>query len=78
MLIWCLKQYKNFLLKLSISGSFFSENKFLVLYTTILVSFPLGGCVDEVVDNQTNDQRYTYAHLLYCHTLTVLHFMNGE
>ena len=76
--MWCLKQYKTFLLKLSISENLFSENTFLVLYTTILVSFPLGGCVDEVVVNETNDQRYTYVHLLYCHLLTVLHFMNGE
>ena len=51
MLIWCLKQFKGFILKFSISGSFFSEKEFLNLYTMTFVSFPLGGCDDEVVDN---------------------------
>ena len=35
----------------------------------ILVSFPLGGCVDEVVDIQTKYQGYRYdVHFLGCHT----------
>ena len=36
MLIWCLKQLKDFILKFSISGSFFS------FFLSILVSFPSG------------------------------------
>ena len=42
----------------------------------ILVSFPLGGCVDAVVDNQTNYHKYVSS--LQYNTLTVIHFMNGE
>ena len=49
MLIWCLKQFKDFILKLSMSGSFFPQRKFLNLYTMILSSFALGRYVDEVV-----------------------------
>ena len=52
MLIWCLNQVKDFILKFSISRSCFSDKEFLNLYTMILFSFPLGGYVDEVVDNQ--------------------------
>ena len=55
-LIWYLKQFKDFILKFPISGSFFSEKEFLNLYTMILFSFPLGGCVDEVVNNHTDYQ----------------------
>ena len=58
MLICCLKQFKYFILKFSISGSFFSEKGFLSLYTMILFSFCLGGCVDEIANNQTNNQDY--------------------
>ena len=32
----------------------FSEKEFLNLYT--IISFPLGGCVDEIVDNRTKYQ----------------------
>ena len=46
--------------KLSVSGSFFLENNFLNLHTTIRVSFPSGGCVDEAVKNRTNFQGYKY------------------
>ena len=69
MLMWSLKQFKDFILKFSISGRFFSEKEFFNLFTMILVSFPTDGYVDEVVDNQTN---YQY------HTLTFIHFMNRE
>ena len=51
MLIWCLKQVKEFIIKCSVSGSLFSEKWFLILHT-ILVSFPSSRCVEEVVDNQ--------------------------
>ena len=44
----------------------------------ILISFPLGGCVDEVADNQTNYQGYKYIYFLQYHTLRVIYFMNGE
>ena len=42
------------MLKFSISGSFFSEKEFFILYTMIISSFPLGVCVDEVANNRTN------------------------
>ena len=64
MLIWCLKQFKDFVLKFSITGSFFSEKEFLNLYTMMLFSFPLGGCVDEVVDNRPDYQGYKYVYFL--------------
>ena len=51
MLIGCLKQLKDFIFKFSISGSFFLQKAFLNQYIVILVSFPSGGCVDEVVCN---------------------------
>ena len=44
----------------------------------ILISFPLGGCVDEVADNQTNYQGYKYIYFLMYHTLKVIYFMNAE
>ena len=78
MLIWCVKHVKDIILTFSISGSFFSEKECLNLYTMMLFSFPLGGCVDEVVDNRTNYQGYKYVHFLHYHTLTVIHFMNGR
>ena len=56
MLIWCLKQVIEFILEFSISGSFFSEKEFLILYTMILSSLLSGGCVDRIVDNRTNYQ----------------------
>ena len=55
MLIWCLKQCKDFILKCSISRSFFSENEVLNLYTMILFYFSLGRCVDEVVGKSIRD-----------------------
>ena len=77
MLIWYVKQVKNFMLKFSIRGSFSSQKEFLNLYTMILF-FPPGGCVDEDVDNRTNYQGYKYINFVWYHTLSVLHFMNGE
>ena len=74
MLISCLKQVKDFILTFSISGSFFPEKEVLNLYTMILFSFPLGRCVDEIVDSRTNYQRYKYVYFFQCHTLTVIHF----
>ena len=56
MLIWCLKHVKDFIFTISITGTFFSEIESLNLYTMILFTFPLGGCVDEAVDNWTNYQ----------------------
>ena len=45
----------------------------------ILVSFPLGGCVDEVVSSQANYQGYRYGvHLLWCYTFTVILSVNGQ
>ena len=78
MLNWRLKQVKYFILKFSISGSFFSEKESLNLYTKILVSIPLCGCADEVVDNRTNYQGCKYVYFLRYHTLTVINFMNGQ
>ena len=52
MFIWCLKQFKDFNHTFSISRSFFSEKQFSNFYTKILFSFSLGGCVEEVVNNQ--------------------------
>ena len=53
-LIWYLKQFNDFTLKFSISGCFSSEKQFLNLYTMIVFSFPLGACVDDVVNNLAN------------------------
>ena len=72
MLIWCLKQFKDFILKFSISGSFFSN-----LYSMIQ-SFLLGGCVDKVVENRTNDQRYKNVYFLQYNTLIAIHSMSAE
>ena len=52
--IWCLEQLKDSILQFKISGSFFSQKAFWNQVTIILVSFPSGGCVEEVVSNQTN------------------------
>ena len=60
MLNWRLKKVKDFILKSTISGSFLSEKEFSNLYTMIIIYFPSGGCVDEVVDNRTNYQGYKY------------------
>ena len=56
----------------------FSGKEFLNLYVIIFVSFRFGGFVHEVVDNWTNYQGYNYVYFLQYHTLTVIHFMNGE
>ena len=77
MLIWYVKQVKNFILKFSIRGSFSSQKEFLNLYTMILFFSP-GGCVYEDVDNRTNYQGYKYINFVRYHTLTVLHFMNDK
>ena len=69
---------KDFILKFSISGSFFPEKESLNLYTMMLFSFPVGGCVGKVVDNRTNYQGNKYKYFLQYRTLTVIHFMNDE
>ena len=57
----------------------FQEKKLSDYHTIILVSFPLGWCVDEVVDSQANYQGYKYDdHFLWCHTFAVKHYVNGE
>ena len=68
-----LKQVKDFTLKFPITASFFLQKEFLNLYNVILVSFPSGGCVDVVVDNQRNYQEYKYVYFLQYHTLTYHH-----
>lgn len=52
----CLKQFRDAILKFSISGKFFSEKEILNLYTMILLSFCLSGCVDEVNVNRRDYQ----------------------
>ena len=56
------------------------EIQFLNSYPIVLVSFPSGGCVGNLVDNRRNYQEYEYEfHLLHCHTIfTVPHFIDGE
>ena len=45
----------------------------------ILVSFPLGRCVDEVVKSQANYQGSRYeVNFLRCHAFAVIHYVNGE
>ena len=44
----------------------------------ILFSFPLGGFVDEVVDNGLKYQGYKYVYFLQYHALTVIHFIKVE
>ena len=79
MLMWCLKQVKEFIFEFSLSGSFFPEKEFVNLHIIVLVSFPLGEFVDEVVNNRANYQGYeNEVHFLQYHTLTVMYFMNGE
>ena len=75
-----LKQVKDLIFEISISGSFFSQkNKRFGLLYYILVPFPCGGCVDEVVDKLSSYQENRYdVHFLECHTFAVIHFMNGE
>ena len=55
------------------------QDYFLDCYATILVSFPLGGSVDDVVDSQESYQWYKYdVHFRQCHTFAVIHSVNGE
>ena len=73
MLIWCLKQLKDFILKFSISGSFFS---FFFINTCF---FSFRWCVDEATNSWTNYHRYKYdLYFLHYHTLTTIHFMDHE
>ena len=73
---WCLKQLKDSILKFSISGSFISQKAFLNYYTVILVSFPSGGCADEV-DNWTNYHGYKDdVYFLQYNTLVAIYFFN--
>ena len=45
----------------------------------ILVSFCLGGCVDEVVNSQADYPGYCYDfYFLRWYTFAVIHFVNGE
>ena len=69
MLIWCLKQLKNFILKFSIRGGFFLQKAFLNSYIVILVYFPSSGCVDNVVSHSANYHGYKDdVYLLQCYT----------
>ena len=55
----------------------FQEKLLSDYYTIIMVSFPLGGCVNEVVNSQVNYQGYRYdVHFLCCHTFAVMHSVN--
>ena len=61
LLVWCLKNVKDLILELSISGSFYSgKTKLLDYCTIILVSFRLGGSVVEVADSWAIYQGYWY------------------
>ena len=61
------------------SGSLFSTKKLLDYFTLILISFPLGGCVDVAVDSRANHQRYRYdANSLQSHASTIIQFENDE
>ena len=68
----------SFIFKFLISGSFFTEKEFLNLYRIMLISFPSGEFVDELVDNQKDYQGYNYLYFLRYHTSTVINFVNGE
>ena len=67
MLIWCLNQCKGFILKFSISVSFFSKNEYLNLHISILASFSSGGCIDEVVGNRTSCQGNMFISFGFTH-----------
>ena len=69
-LMWWLKQLRDFILKYSVSGGFFWEKEILNVYTKKLVSFHLAWCVDEVVVNQTNYEGYKY--MFICFSITHL------
>ena len=51
MLVWCLNQVKDCIFEFSRRRRFFSEKEFSNLYTIILASFRLDGCVDDDGDN---------------------------
>ena len=60
---------------------FLFRKKTIILgfYTIILVSLPLGECVDEVADSQENYQGYRYdIHFLQCRTSAVIYSLNDE
>ena len=76
-MVSCLKQVKDLNFEFWISRSFFSE-KILDSNTIILFSFPLDGCVDEVIDRRADFQEYRYFHFLEWHAFAGIHFMNGE
>ena len=79
MSMWCFKQLKDFILRISVSRSFFSQKAFLNKYAVIRVSFPSGWCVDEAVGNWSNYRGYKYdAYFLQYHEFTAIHFMNHE
>ena len=75
LLKWCLKQFKDYILKFSLIECFFSGKELLNLYTMICFNFPLGGCIDEVFYSQTNYQEYKYVYFFKPKTLTVIHSM---
>ena len=57
----------------------FFKKKQLINYTIVLLSFPSGGFVDEVVNSQGNYQECWYnVYFLWCHTFAVIHSENGE
>ena len=77
MLIWCLKQVKDFMIKFSISRSFLLEKE-LDMYIILIVSIPSGGCVDKVGNNRESQQGCKHDdYFLYYHIWTVIYFMNG-
>ena len=74
---WCLKQLKDSILKFQISESFFSQKAFWNQYTVVLVSFPSGACVEEVVGNQANYNGYKDdVYFLQYNIWAVICFMN--
>ena len=56
----------------------FTKKQLFDYYALILISFLSGGCVDEVVDSQSNRQLYRFdVYFLQCHTFAVI-TLNGE
>ena len=78
MLIWCLKQLKDFILQFSISGSFFSQKAILNQYTVIIDSFPSGGCVEVVGNGTIYYGSKDDVNFVKYHTLAAIHFINHE
>ena len=54
----------------------FQKKQLSDYFTIILLSFPLGGCVDEVVNSQANYQGYKHFH--GCYTFAFIYSVNGE